>query len=320
MVAKSNNKSLTTQLGGLKLDEKQIPLPLRPGYGSQGRDVDLFANYFEIGGVDKLELHEYIVHVQGNPNISLRVKRRLFTLLLREFPGQAVATNYVDKIICIKEHNRTDLTLPYREENETVSRSFQLSFQHNRAYRIGDVLADLESPVETYQKDERNMAIQALNMAVAHYPNLAGKVQFVGQSRHFFLDTYGENLRLGGGLEARRGFFHSVKTSTGRLLLNLNVSTAAFYCARRLIHVAEEAVRFDHATNYEKDARTLDRFLKKVRISTTHGTTRRTRTITEIAKLPSGLAATPSQVKFFWAQGVPPRQVSVKDYFRQRRL
>lgn len=283
--------------------------------------MDLFANYFEIGGVNDLQLHEYQVHFRED-NISLRVRRRLFTLLLLQPPllNENVATNYVDKIISTKELKCVDFNLRYNEENESVSHVYQLVLAYVRVHRIGEVLEDINSPVGTYDKDERNMAIQAMNMAVARYPNFGRRIQFVGQSRHFFLETGNEKFFLGGGLEARRGFFHSVKTSTGRLLLNLNVSTAAFYRAGRLIQVAEEAVPLHIARKDNREAHRLDRFLRKLRISTTHGKTSRARTITEIALLETGVAAMPSQVKFYWAQGSPPRNVTVSDYFEKRRL
>ncbi|WEW54654.1 hypothetical protein PRK78_000074 [Emydomyces testavorans] len=317
IIEKNRNKGLTQQFGNLKLTPNKQALPMRPGYANHGRSVDLFANYFEISGIDTLVLYEFIVYFEES--LSLRVKRRLFTLLLKQPPlcDEAVATNYVDKLICTKKLDPQCINVNYYEENESASQVHTVTLQYSRTYRMIDLLADLQSPFESYHRDEKNMAIQALNMAVARFPNFSKRIQFVGQSRHFFLDVK-EDLTLGGGLEARRGFFHSVKSSTGRLLLNLNVSTAAFYRSGNLRHVAEEVVQLDIATKDAAETGKLERFLKKVRIRTKHGKTPQIRTIFEVAKTNTGVAALPSQVTFWWEQGQPARHITVEEYFRKQ--
>ncbi|EFW18723.1 hypothetical protein D8B26_005540 [Coccidioides posadasii str. Silveira] len=315
-IVKENQKDLTLKLGSLKLADHKFSLPMRPGYGNHPT-VNLLANYFEISGISNLVFYEFNVHFQAT--MSLRVKRRLFTLLLQQPPlnNESVATNYVDKLICVKKLSPQNIRVGYYEDGETGPQSHTVTLQYSRSYRMAHLLADLRSPSESYDRDERNMAIQALNMAVARFPNHTPRIQCVGQSRHFFPNPT-EDLSLGGGLEARRGFFHSVKPSTGRLLLNLNVSTAAFYRAGNLKDVSEEVVPFTAAEGDSRRTGILDRFLRKVRVKTTHGQRHQTRTIFEVAKNSEGKAAGPSEVKFWWPQGQPARYISVKEYFRRQ--
>ncbi|KMU78048.1 eukaryotic translation initiation factor 2C 2 [Coccidioides immitis RMSCC 3703] len=260
-IVKENQKDLTLKLGNLKLADHKFSLPMRPGYGNHPT-VNLLANYFEISGISSLVFYEFNVHFQAT--MSLRVKQRLFTLLLQQPPlnNESVATNYVDKLICVKKLSPQNIRVGYYEDGETGTQSHTVTLQYSRSYRMAQLLADLRSPFESYDRDERNMAIQALNMAVARFPNHTPRIQCVGQSRHFFLNPT-EDLSLGGGLEARRGFFHSVKPSTGRLLLNLNVSTAAFYRAGNLKDVSEEVVPFTAAEGDSRRTGILDRFLRK---------------------------------------------------------
>ncbi|KAI2117348.1 hypothetical protein LOZ31_006382 [Ophidiomyces ophidiicola] len=90
IVDESLSKDITQKLGA---SSNKRTLPTKPVYGTNSREVDLCANYFEIDGVYVLIFYKYNVHLEEN--MSLRIKRHLFTLLLRQkhLNDEAVATS-----------------------------------------------------------------------------------------------------------------------------------------------------------------------------------------------------------------------------------
>lgn len=75
----------------------------------------------------------------------------------------------------------------------------------------------------------------------------------------------GEKATLGGGLEALRGFFVSVRAATARVLLNVQVKYLACYQEGPLPVVIGEYQRANSRSLYR-----LESFLKHLRVRTTH--------------------------------------------------
>ncbi|KFA80094.1 hypothetical protein S40288_10405, partial [Stachybotrys chartarum IBT 40288] len=103
---------------------------------------------------------------------------------------------------------------------------------------------------------------QALNILLGHYSKENGSLAKIGTSKTFSLGQGADRLDLTHGLEAIRGFYTSVRAATGRILVNVNVSNAAFYKAGPLDGLMT-AYQFGNKFSLEK-------FLKKVRVQTTH--------------------------------------------------
>lgn len=84
----------------------------------------------------------------------------------------------------------------------------------------------------------------------------------VGRNRYFFPSTM-TPLPLGGGLEAWKGFYSSVRPSFKQLMVNVNVATTAFYTPGNL---ADGMYAFEQASFGARMAG----FCKGVRIRTMH--------------------------------------------------
>jgi hypothetical protein len=104
--------------------------------------------------------------------------------------------------------------------------------------------------------------IQALNIILGHYSKENGSLAKIGTSKTFSLGRGVDKLDLTHGLEAIRGFYTSVRAATGRTLVNVNVSNAAFYKAGPLDGLM---TAFQSGNKFS-----LEKFLKKVRVQTTH--------------------------------------------------
>lgn len=85
----------------------------------------------------------------------------------------------------------------------------------------------------------------------------------VGRNRFFFQSGGVRPVNLGGGLEAWKGFYSSVRPAWKQLMVNVNACTTAFYQPQNL---AEAMKQFQE---HSYGARAAD-FVKGVRVRTTH--------------------------------------------------
>jgi eukaryotic translation initiation factor 2C len=143
--------------------------------------------------------------------------------------------------------------------------------------------------------------ISALNLILAAHPNRSvGGGVMVGRNRFFFPSERAPPVPLGGGLEAWRGFYSSVRPAYKQLMVNVNVCTTAFYIPGNL---AESMITFMNSTY----GANMKAFVKGVRVKATHLGYRKTvKTVTN---------KTPRQHVFDCAE--LGRKVSVAEYFRQ---
>ncbi|KAH6667245.1 PAZ domain-containing protein [Halenospora varia] len=126
-------------------------------------------------------------------------------------------------------------------------------------------------------KDE---IIQALNIAMGHYPKSASTIFSVGANKHFELaPATSERMSLGGGLQAIRGFFISVRSATCRILLNVQVKHAACY-EEGLLGPLISA----YLSHNDRNMVRLATFLKRMRVRVTH-ITRKNREGREIPRI-----------------------------------
>jgi len=102
--------------------------------------------------------------------------------------------------------------------------------------------------------------ISALNIILAAHPLRSGIK--LGQDRYFFRSA-ATPQHLGGGLEAWKGFYSSVRPAHRQLMVNVNVCTTAFYTPGNL------AVRMKEFEASSFDAR-MEAFCRGVRVKTTH--------------------------------------------------
>jgi len=143
--------------------------------------------------------------------------------------------------------------------------------------------------------------ISALNLILAAHPNRTqgGGGVMVGRNRYFF-PSAAPIVPLGGGLEAWRGFYSSVRPSFKQLMVNVNVCTTAFYTEGNL---AAAMLAFSNASF----AARMSAFVKGVRVKTNHLNYRKT--VKGLAKL------SPRQHTFDCAE--LGGKVTVEEYFKR---
>lgn len=297
----------------LSLDNRNL-LQRRYDYGADGKEVKLWANYFQISGIDKLTLYQHSVTIADESNRPPpQVKRRLFSSMLKsaDLADKNTATNYTNRLVCTTDLDSRQILV---SDPEYPSQSYNLVVQRERVFHFRDLLDYLKSPQETtFDSDEKHEATQVLNIVLTRFPNESEGVQPVGQSKHFKLQQQGEDL--GGGLVARGGLFHSTRPSTGRLLLNVNFTAAAFYCEVGLNDLVNSLKPNGSIFSDRNVARKVNSLLKNLRVKITYpGGAPKEDVVVSLA-LRNRLALRPSDVKAEQNHGLPSRIVPISDYF-----
>lgn len=230
-------KSISS-VGALAKLSLTAQLPPRPGYGTAGRMIQVFANYYRVRIPPDLSLTRYNVEVA--PEAKGRKLTQIFRLLL-ELPKFAnVVTDGGSMIVSRAPLDVGDgdtLDIVYRAEGQEEplerAQTYQIRFVTPTTFAVGDYVNYLSSTSTNGPVFENGPEIvQALNTLVGHQPKTNPNVVTLGQ-RHFSIDRLPEkfyNIRdLTGGLESLRGYFQSIRAATGSILLNVNITHGVFF-------------------------------------------------------------------------------------------
>jgi len=307
---------LLASFEGLSVSDDQ--LPTRPNWGTVGRVARFRANFFPIT-YPKGPIFEYDVKIDPGLKTKGRPRRRIFDLLealpaFAPFKG-SVAHDYGAKIYTIRRlPEPLTFKAPHLNEDENGSSD------NDQEYMIQVLFVqeiDL-SPLQKYvyaiflysyhhltiiryiQGDPkaRNVevlpAITVLNVILSQYPSYSGVA--VGHNRVFFPE---ERFPLGGGLEAWRGFYSSVRPTYKQLMININTATTAFYNPGNLAAKMLEWKKFTRNSSFNI-------FLKGLQVKSTH--LHHSKSIRRVEP------KTARQHRFHWEER--GRDVSVEEYFK----
>ncbi|KKY24123.1 putative rna interference and silencing protein [Phaeomoniella chlamydospora] len=258
-------------------------MPPRPGYGTQGKPVVLYTNYFNMTAAMDLTLYRYNIQVltrqNTTPSTPLPVKklRRVVELVIEDHLGDVkngVATDFSSILIArslLNGRSNLAFSVPYRGEKEDEPQAagdvWNVRLSITGQLRFSELVDYLTSTsTSDAPKDE---FIQALNVVVGHYPKLNPATFTIGGNKHFENSPSQRNqYDLGAGLQAIRGFLVSVRAATSRVLVNVQVRHLAVYKPGTLQHLVSEYLdTFARDTNRWSK---LSKFLAKLRVRPTH--------------------------------------------------
>ncbi len=312
----------------------EATMPHRPGFGTQGRPVTLYANYFELMPPKSLLLYryslEFIPDDQGRKPEGKKLLKWLVKLLLQQRLadyGNHIVTDFGSTIL-----SKIDLGLgqgsTYEVQYQTEvddeprpgGRIYHVRVQPNGTLQSSELVDHLTSSNLSAVCAQKSDVIQALNIILGHYSKASNSVLFARPSKYYpFHPTTAETFHLGAGLQALRGYFISVRAATARILVNIQVKHAACYQEGPL-----DALIRDFQRTRGQNLHRLESFLKRLRIRPIHITRRnkagqqtpRPRTVTALATPRDGpdllhppivpsFGAGANEVHFYIGDGAP---------------
>ncbi|KAF5392022.1 hypothetical protein D9757_003266 [Collybiopsis confluens] len=259
-----------------KLLVKPNDLPLRPGFGTVGHPIKLRANFYPVK-VPQGPFYEYDVSITpAAGTANRRLKRRIFDLAEqssdwnRQGLRGSVAHDHASKLVAAKKlPDPCTIHVAYYDEDEQGptpgGKEYTLTIQFTQNIDTSALTQQVYLAGQPQYKDYDIMpVISALNLVLSAHAsgsNHGGVV--VGRNKFFFPGPNTPATSLGGGVEALRGFYSSVRPSFNQLMVNVNVCTTAFYSEQNL---ADALMSFMQSSFGGRPTA----FVKGVRIRTKH--------------------------------------------------
>ncbi|KAJ5560594.1 hypothetical protein N7513_002993 [Penicillium frequentans] len=257
--------------------KKTALYPNRPGYGTLGRPVTLYANYMPFTAVGKpvFRYHVAVGKEQGR-EVPTKKARQIVRLLLEEHFAKDIkniATDYRSTLIsCVDLGLASDkkYDVRYKGENEfdylDEPKIYSVTVGPTGTLDPTDLINYLSSSNIDGSLMQQEQLLAAMNIIMGHQPKTDRSVVTLSGNKHYSFDAAtAERMSLGGGLEALRGFFISVRAATARVLLNVQVKYLACYREGPLPMVLGDYMRTNSRNPYR-----LESFLKRMRVRATH--------------------------------------------------
>lgn len=309
----------------------------RPAYGTQGRPITLWANYFELLPNPNQPFNRYAISVLpvGSGEVPTGKKlARIVQLVLQQLPPTIpIATDTKSTLITPKTLGFTnkEFQITYYPETEKSpndkSPKFRAKLEHTGTLTFETLLNYLSSSELTVEKPAvKDEIIQAMNIVLGHgmrqNSDIITRSSRSGRNKYF---PNGGNLMdhwlLSSGLQAFRGFFMSVRAATGRILLNVQVQHLAAYEVIRL------DTFIDKLQGGKMSPDKAERMIVGLWVHVAHLNNRLKR-IAGFASPRDGrgkphppvvprLASNATDTKFYKDSVKPPRNVSVAEHFKQ---
>lgn len=234
--------------------QPQSNLPSRPNYGATGTQVVLRTNYFHLLPDEKCTIFKYTVAMElppaankgkGEKGLSTRKKRQCFELLLKDpifVPSlPAVATNHENSVLTCKElalgdSDVKEIDITYVDPQELAARPgakpIRMVVKFSHRVPVSNLLQYLKEPHTPTDFDVQQTR-DDLQTVIVRQANTKGENVSGSKNTKYYPWTQGgactESYRITPGIIALKGYFISVRSSTMRVLTNVNVCTSAFY-------------------------------------------------------------------------------------------
>ncbi|UJO17421.1 uncharacterized protein CLAFUR5_06458 [Fulvia fulva] len=247
--------------------------PGRRGYGTKGKAITLRTNYFTLTTAyeaKKKEVTLYRYEIDISQDLSKQKRRRAIDTILADdvFKKLGWATDYgtilvtnskLDLETLMGGAKTKKLTLPPEggapvfasSDTEGVPdfvkqardrNAFEFRINYQSSFDPRHIIEYLKSRQGGATYAGNGDVVQLFNIILAKTPNSADAVRAVGQNNFYPFHGHPgiDGYDLGGGLEALRGYYTSVRPAINRLLVNLNVTSGAFFKPLPVIDLLRE--------------------------------------------------------------------------------
>ncbi|KAI9893497.1 MAG: hypothetical protein M1814_006794 [Vezdaea aestivalis] len=330
--AKLSITSKGPNVGNLSLTDRY---PMRPGYGSQGLPGVLLANYYTISVNPAGEAWYYTARfepdkpgksAQTGNDVKPRQLRQLFQQLITKLKDEGVRAFSDYGLYLVTDKKIANVTANIRQEDLTLTFPdgvlptnppvFKLRLEYVGALDFPGLEKNLKDPNPVVEFPDKAVTIQMANIVMNGFANTSPDIVAIRQKKFFNLVDRLSAYSIGGGLDVSRGFFSSVRSSTGRLLLNLQITTCAFYDTDNVRVVMDRLRESGGARSLNK----LQSFFKGVRVSSKYLKDKKGQPIVKFHSI-RGLCRQPFAADANRAQFYNDefsRQQSVAQFFKQK--
>lgn len=230
-------------------------LPIRPAFGTNGRPVVVWANYFKIDAAEAT-LHKYALTVNevlsdgktipvqkdGKPRpIRGRELQAVIAGVVEKIGvSKVVATEFKSQLVSLEKLDDVGGMMvglvAYAEEGEETQTNYRVDFSSPIKVSLTSLinyLSSMEVAAWDMSYPKFPEAIDCLNIILGHKPrSILDDIAVVGSNKFFPFGSGRITQELGDRhnrfVQAARGMFQSARIGTGRLLLNTNVSHGVF--------------------------------------------------------------------------------------------
>lgn len=267
-----------------------VPNPYRPSYGTNGKPVEFWTNYFPVILPCELTLYRYNITIddrydeeekklpEPKSNKLKQIVRILLISLETLKPKVHIATDFKSTLVCsgeIPQKSWHPNIVYVHEDDKTPGnhpQRYQLHIEEKQPpLKVSELKKFLGSAEMVAQYEHRDSMLQALNILLGHHAKSTPTTTMVGGNRAYTRDQATERSSLQGGVEAVRGYFLSVRLASFRTLVNVNVSHGAFYEATGLPDLITKWVNHNKLDmKSESEWTRLETLLKGVKMRTNY--------------------------------------------------
>ena len=253
-------------------------LARRPGFGTRGARVALYANYFELSTPGGCEVFRYNVEIT-QAGVPKQKQRQIFSLLLDQHLADkryCIATDFRSTIISsvdlfdAKPEPEEQYDIRYKGEAQAEYSEnapiFHVKVIFASKVSVSSLVDYISSTNMCAMFREKSEVLRALDLVVGHDAQVSPRLASTPGNIHFpICDNSAERFNLGAGLEALRGFSIDVRAATARLLVNCQVDYTVFFQKSELAKVIA-AYRQDGSPSIPR----LESFLRRLQVKVTH--------------------------------------------------
>ncbi|KAK2754064.1 hypothetical protein FQN54_007233 [Arachnomyces sp. PD_36] len=228
------NRMTEEQIEKYKVAGDIIP---RPGFCTLGKEIQLGVNAFPITAFPTKTVYQYDIHI-GNGVEKRPVIQKVWDSNVRKtkvgqafiFDGNKLAWSMID----LKQEVNVivDLDAEQGRTRADGSNSFRMVVRRTKTVNL--------AVVEAYMQGKTSFSADVLEglTFLDHLLRETPSKQFTAIRRSFFKEN-GDKMDVGGGVEAYKGMYQSIRIAhPGRLVVNIDVSNACFWARISLMGLA----------------------------------------------------------------------------------
>ncbi|CAB4399861.1 unnamed protein product [Rhizophagus irregularis] len=247
-----------------------------PGIGNKGEPIKIRANFFEVTKIPKMRITHYDITI--SPEVPPRLNRKVFERFSKDNQD---ALGGVKPVYDGKFNMFTHKQLPFESKSfevkldkgsAPVSKTrppeiFKIAIKKARDIDMNDLFQFLNAKGK--MTNNCKMAINAMDIIISH--EVSAKYPTVRNSFY----TSHEAASLRGGIEAWQGYYQSARPTRGKMMINIDLSSTAFYEGGPLIQMVARILGLRSPNDLrrglsDKDHQKVERRIKNLRISDNH--------------------------------------------------